>query len=150
LNERDDTGCIEVDNNNHNFAVSKNGKALVFLKNSLLENFYLPQCLRTSTKIDLLDGRTLTLQEIIEEHQEGKKHEVYSVDQKSGEIIKGEVEWAGITRKNAEMVRVWLDTDEYIDCTPDHKFLVWTDEYKTAMIEVEAQHLTEEMELVES
>jgi hypothetical protein len=149
LDERDDTGCIEVDGN-HNFALSKNGKSLVFVKNSLLENFYLPQCLHTSTKIDLLDGRTLTLNEIIEEHQNGKKHEVRSIDQESGEVIRGEVEWAGITRKNAELVRVWLDNNEYIDCTPDHKFLVWVDDNKTSMIEVEAQHLTEDMELVES
>jgi len=42
LNEIDDAGCIEVDKN-HNFAVSQNGKSLVFIKNSLLENYYIPQ-----------------------------------------------------------------------------------------------------------
>jgi hypothetical protein len=116
---------------------------------SILDNYYLPQCLRMSTKIDLLDGRSLTLKDIIEEHQNGIKHEVYSVRQDSGEIIKGEVEWAGVTRKNAELLRIWLDNDEYIDCTPDHKFLVWTDSTKRVMTEIEAQYLTEEMDLVE-
>lgn len=113
---------------------------------SIQENFYLPQCLGMSTKIDLLDGRALTLKEIIDEHNNGVKHEVYSVDQITGEKVIGEVEWAGITRKNAKMVRVWLDNKKYIDCTPDHKFLVKSDE---TMIEVEAQNLTEDMDLVE-
>lgn len=124
LSETDDTGCIEVEGN-HNFAVSKNSQPLVFIRNSMLENFYLPQCLRISnTYIDLLDGRSILLDQLIKEHNEGKKHEVYSVDQKTGKIIRGKVKWAGITRKNAEMVRVYLDNDEYVDVTPDHKFVL--------------------------
>lgn len=117
---------------------------------SLIENFYLPQCLRLNTKIDLLDGRSLTLQKIIDEYKEGKKHEVYSVNQNTGKIIKGEVEWAGVTRKDAELMRVWFDNNKYIDVTPDHKFCVWKDESHTEIIEVEAQHLTEDMDIVEN
>ena len=91
----------------------------------ILENFYLPQCLRISnTYIDLLDGRSISLEELINEHNEGKKHEVYSIDQNTGRILRGEVEWAGITRKEAEIVRVHLDNGEYVDCTPDHKFVM--------------------------
>jgi len=116
---------------------------------SLLENYYLPQCLCLSTPIELLDGRTITLEKIIDEHKKGKKNEVYSVDQNNGKVITGEIEWAGVTRKDTEIVRVWLDNGKYIDCTPDHKFLVWKDENKKEMIEVEAQNLTEEMDLVE-
>ena len=91
---------------------------------SMLENFYLPQCIEITTKIPLLDGRTLTLDEIIKEYNKGKKNEVYSVDQQTGKIIRGEIEWAGITRKNTDIVRVWLDNKKYIDCTPDHKFVM--------------------------
>lgn len=124
LQENDDTGCIEVEGN-HNFAVSQNSQPLVFIRNSMLENFYLPQCLRISnTYIDLLDGEKISLKQLIDEHNEGKKHEVYSVDQKTGKIIRGKVKWAGVTRKNAEIVRVHLDNNEYVDVTPDHKFVL--------------------------
>ena len=149
LNNTADCGCIEVDKN-HNFAVSIGHKPLIFLKNSLLENFYLPVgCLNLLTNIDLVDGRSLPLSTIIDEFESGKKNHVYTVDQKSGRIGCGEIEWAGITRKNSKLVRVHLDNGEFIDCTPDHKFLVWKDETKSEMMEVEAQNLTEEMELVE-
>lgn len=117
---------------------------------SILDNFYLPQCLTLYTKIELLDGRSLTLEKIIDEYNEGKEHKVYSVDQKTGERIEGEVEWAGITRKDAELIRVWLENDEYIDITPDHKFCVWKDKTKTEVVEVEAQDLTEDMDIVEN
>lgn len=115
----------------------------------ILENFFLPQCLRMNTEIPLLDGRILELKDVIEEYNDGRKNYTYSVDQKTGRIIKGEIEWAGITRKNADLVRVYLDNDEHVDVTPDHKFLVWKDENKEEMIEVEAQYLTEDMDLVE-
>lgn len=59
---------------------------------SMLENFWLPQCLRLSTKISTLDGEEKELSQIIEEYNNGIKNEVYSVDQKTGKIIKGEVE----------------------------------------------------------
>lgn len=115
----------------------------------ILENFFLPQCLRMNTQIPLLDGRILELRDIIEEYNDGKKNYTYSVDQDTGKIIKGEIEWAGITRKDADLVRVHLDNSEYIDVTPDHKFLVWKDENKEEIIEVEAQNLTEDMDIVE-
>ena len=41
LNELDNCGCIEVEGN-HNFAISQNGISKIFIKNSILENFYLP------------------------------------------------------------------------------------------------------------
>ena len=110
---------------------------------SILENYYLPQCLRTTTStINLLDGRTITLSQLIDEHNDGKKHEVYSIEQDTGKIIRGEVEWAGITRKDAELVRVYLDNDEFIDCTPDHKFVMRDGSEK------EAQHLQENESLM--
>ncbi|MFW6129709.1 MAG: portal protein [Atribacterota bacterium] len=115
-------GCITVEGN-HNFAVSQNSKSLVFVKNSILEDFYIPTCIRLSTSIPTLDGNNKTLSEIINDYNNGIENEVYSVDQKTGKPIRGKVEWAGITRKNAEMVRVWFGNGEYLDCTPDHKFV---------------------------
>lgn len=116
---------------------------------SLLENYFIPQCIRLDTDIPLLNGENKALKDIIDDYNNGIKNEVYSVDQKTGKIVKGEIEWAGITRRNAELLRVWFDNDEFIDVTPDHKFCVWKDESKTEIIEVEAQNLTEEMDLVD-
>jgi hypothetical protein len=42
LRDVDDCGCITVEGN-HNFAVSQNGISLVFVKNSILENFFIAQ-----------------------------------------------------------------------------------------------------------
>ena len=91
---------------------------------SMMDSYYLPQCLRLNTKISCLDGNDKTLEQIIEEFNQGIKNEVLSVDQSTGKIIKGIVEWAGITRKNAEMVRVHLDSGDSVDVTPDHKFVM--------------------------
>jgi uncharacterized protein YwbE len=102
---------------------------------SMLDNYFLPQCLRLNTKISCLDGSDKTLSEMIDDFNKGIKNEVLSVDQQTGKIIKGEVEWAGITRRNAELIRVHLDNGEFVDVTPDHKFVMRDGS------EVEAQNL---------
>ena len=102
---------------------------------SMLDNYFLPQCLRLDTKISCLDGNDKTLSQMIDDFSKGIPNEVLSVDQKTGNIIKGVVEWAGITRKDAELVRVHLDNGDSVDVTPDHKFVMRDGS------EVEAQYL---------
>jgi hypothetical protein len=85
---------------------------------------YNAECLALDTRIPLLDGRTLELQEIIREHQEGKQNWVYSCHPVTGALVPGEISWAGVTRKNAEVVKITLDNGETITCTPDHEFPV--------------------------
>lgn len=82
-------------------------------------------CYALDTKIPLLDGRTLTLQDLIAEHKAGKKNWVYSCNSTDGKFVPGPVSWAGITKKNADVVRVTFDNGKSIVCTPDHKFPVW-------------------------
>ena len=79
-------------------------------------------CLALDTKIPLLDGRTISLQQIISEFNSGKINYVYSVNPKTGKNIPGLITWAGKTRKNTEVVKITLDTGKEIICTPDHKF----------------------------
>lgn len=101
-------------------------------------------CLSGDTKVRLADGRNLTMKELSSEFKAGKKNYVYSqkvyqTDKFHPHVPHLEVqpiEWAGITRKNACMIRLHLDNDTYIDCTPDHKFMLIDGSYK------EAQHLT--------
>lgn len=82
-------------------------------------------CLAMDTKVPLLDGRTLTLSEIAEEHKSGKKLWAYSCNPTTGKFVPGRITWAGETRKNAQVMRLTLDNGKEIVCTPDHKFPVW-------------------------
>jgi hypothetical protein len=82
------------------------------------------QCLSLDTKISLLDGRELSLSEIITEFESGAKLETYSIDETNGKVVPGEIKWAGITRKDAEVVKVILDNGSEEIVTPDHKFLL--------------------------
>jgi intein/homing endonuclease len=100
------------------------------------EDYFLPKtCLHLDTAIKLLDDRTLTLAELITEYEAGKDNYAYTVNQSTHEIEPGKIVWAGITRKNAELVEVLLDNGETIKCTPDHRFIMRDGS------EVEAQHL---------
>jgi len=101
------------------------GIASSFNPLSMQEDYFFAQrCISLKNKVFLLDGRTLTLCEIIKEYEEGKQNFVYSVEEKTGKMIPGEIEWAGITRRDAELVKVILDNNEEIICTPDHKFVL--------------------------
>lgn len=82
-------------------------------------------CYSLDTKIPLLDGRTLTLQDIMDEYQAGKKNWVYSCDPVTGKFVPGPVSWAGITKRDSQVVRVTFDNGKSVVCTPDHKFPVW-------------------------
>jgi intein/homing endonuclease len=79
-------------------------------------------CFALDTKIELLDGRSLELKDIINEYNDGKSLWSYSIDPKSGLIVPGKITWAGVTRKNAQVLKLTLDNGETITCTPDHKF----------------------------
>jgi len=79
-------------------------------------------CLVLDTKIELLDGRSLELNKIIDEYNSGKELWSYSINPQNGKIVPGKITWAGITRKNTNVLKITLDNGESITCTPDHKF----------------------------
>ena len=93
--------------------------------NNMMDASYNPLCLDLSTKIPLLDGRTLTLQEIIEEFNNGKENWAYSCNPETGKVLPGVINWAGVTRKNAEVIKITLDNGKELICTPDHKIPVF-------------------------
>jgi hypothetical protein len=93
-------------------------------------------CISLDTEIPLLDGRTLKLNDIIEEWDKGNRDLwVYSADPKTGAVAPGMVTWAGITRKNTDVLKITLDNGEELITTPDHKFVHRTNGF------VEAQNL---------
>jgi hypothetical protein len=78
-------------------------------------------CLSLDTKIKLLDGRSLELNNIIEEHNNGNELWTYSINPNTGEIVPGKITWAGITRKNTDVIKLTLDNGQSLIVTPDHK-----------------------------
>lgn len=103
---------------------------------SINEDYFFPQtCLSLDTEIPLLDGRKLTLQEIITEYEQGKPNWVYGLDNSTHKVEPAKIEWAGVTRKNAQVLKVTLDNGESVISTPDHRFIMRDGS------EVEAQHL---------
>jgi hypothetical protein len=82
-------------------------------------------CLALDTRIPLMDGRTLTLAEIIEEFHTGKELWAYSADPKTGKFAPGLITSANVTRRNEKVLKLTLDNGKTITCTYDHKFPVW-------------------------
>jgi len=109
---------------------------------SVVDATYNPLCLDLDTKIPLLDGRTLKLSEIIDEFEAGKENWTYSCDPVTGKIVPGLINWAGITRKNTEVLELTFDNGKTLVCTPDHKIPVFGKGF------VEAKDLTEQDSLI--
>ena len=109
---------------------------------NMLDASYNPLCLDLETLIPLLDGRTLALRDIIAEFEAGKENWIYSCDPETGNVVPGVVDWAGVTRRDAEAIEITLDNGKTLICTPDHKIPVFGRGF------VEAQDLTTEDSLI--
>lgn len=88
-------------------------------------------CFAMDTRVPLLDGRELTIEEISREYK-NKQLWTYSVDTQTGKIIPGKIDWAGVTHEEAEVIKLEFDNDTSVVCTPDHKFPVWGKGYMRA------------------
>jgi hypothetical protein len=92
---------------------------------SMLEDYFFSQsCLSLDTKIPLLDGRTLSLNDIINEYSQGKENWVYGLSNVTHELEPAKIKWAGVTRKDATVLKIVLDNGESVIATPDHKFIL--------------------------
>jgi len=76
-------------------------------------------CFSGNTKVPLLNGDEKTLKELTKEK---KPFYVYSVN--NDKEITACLAISRKTRKNAEVMKVFLDNDECIECTLDHKFML--------------------------
>ena len=109
---------------------------------NVIDAGYNPLCLDLDTKIPLLDGRTLTLNQLITEFDQGKENWTYSCNPETGAVVPGLINWAGLTRKNAEVLKITFDNGKELICTPDHKIPVFGKGF------VEAKDLTETDSLI--
>ncbi len=88
-------------------------------------------CITGDTSISLLDGRERTVVQLLDEYGTDKKFWVYSRD-KNGKIVPGHARCVGKTRLNAELVKVTIDNEKSVRCTPDHRWMMKDGSYKEA------------------
>lgn len=142
IRDTDDTYDIEVSKNS-NFALSSG----IFVHNSkMMAALKIPKaflgydenlgskCLHPDTEIPLLNNTTKTIKEIADEFANNGDPNwwVYSYDRENNSIIPAKIKLAEQTRKNAKLIRVYLDNNTYVDCTPDHNFVLRGGEKKQA------------------
>jgi len=101
---------------------------------------YDEMCLKGDTKISLLNGKSITIQDWTEKYPD-KIFSVYSYDINSKALRPAIAHSPRVTRKNADLFYVELSNGKEVYCTPDHKFLLVNGEY------IEAQNLEKGMEL---
>jgi DNA gyrase subunit B len=88
-------------------------------------------CFSGDTEISLADGRNISFKELLAEQAEGKEHFCYTI-RRDGAIGLERIENARITSRDAEVIRVLLDSGKRITCTPDHRFMLRDGSYKMA------------------
>ncbi len=101
-----------------------------------IEDVLYVRCLRGNTIIKLLNGFNLTIKEIVETNNYENLWTM-SINPQTLELDPVRIITGKKTRLNAELVRVHLDNGKYVDCTPDHKFMMRDGVY------TEAQNLKE-------
>lgn len=90
---------------------------------------YDKKCFVGDTKVSLLDGTEVEIREVARRSAAGEDIWVYSyVD---GRVVPGRVSHAWRVGQR-ETVRVRLDNDEIVRCTPDHRFMLRDGSYRQA------------------
>ncbi len=88
-------------------------------------------CFSGDTLVALADGRALSFKEIVAEHAMGKEHFCYTI-RNDGTIGLERIINPRMTKANAEVIKITLDTGETIICTPDHPFMLRDGSFKPA------------------
>ena len=88
-------------------------------------------CFAGETLVALADGRHLSFEDLVAEQAAGKEHFAYTV-RNDGQVGIAPMIHARRTKRNANVVRVTLDSGEAIVCTPDHRFMLRDGSYKIA------------------
>lgn len=88
-------------------------------------------CFTGDTKISLVDGRTLTINDLMLE-QRYRTNWVYTINETTGLIEPKPILDVFQTKITKDLVKVTLDNDEVIYCTPDHRFMLRDGSYEMA------------------
>ncbi len=101
-------------------------------------------CFTGDTAIKLADGTEKTFAELAK-LPPNEIFYVYAVD-KAGKIVIAEGRHARMTRPNAELLELTLDTGDVVRCTPDHRFMLRDGTYKEAQDLTPDNHLRSEQD----
>jgi DNA gyrase subunit B len=85
-------------------------------------------CFAGETKVALTDGRNVSFIDLIKEDGKGKINYCYTINE-SGSIEIAQIKNPRITRKNTKVIKIVLDNNEEIVCTPDHPFMTRSGNY---------------------
>ncbi len=88
-------------------------------------------CFDGDTLVALVDGRSISFKQLVEEEKAGKQNFCYTI-RNDGTIGVERIINARITKQNAEVIRITLDNGEQLICTPDHPFMLRDRTYKAA------------------
>lgn len=76
------------------------------------------------TPIPLLDGRTITIENLAKEFESGKTNYVYSVQDKTHNIVPGKVIWCGKNYTADKLYRITLDDGSHFDLAAEHEIIM--------------------------
>ncbi len=88
-------------------------------------------CFDGDTKVALTDGRNLSFKELVEEDEQGKNNFCYTI-KNNGKIGIAKIENPRVTKRGTEVIKIILDNNQEIICTPNHKFMLRDGSYKEA------------------
>ena len=86
-------------------------------------------CFTGDTKIQLLDGRNVSINDLILE-QQYKTNWVYTFNEQTNKIEPKKIKNIWQTKITKDLVKVTLDNGEIITCTPDHRFMLRDGSYE--------------------
>jgi len=134
LPQKDGKSFVDISSWNEGMADTRSKvDELKFIRDSIVASLGVPApflgleentCLILNTNIPLLNGNTLSLEEIIQQYEKGVDDMyVYSYDHKTEKLVPGKITWAGKTRLQTKLLRIHLDNEKFVDCTEDHLFM---------------------------
>jgi hypothetical protein len=141
---RDGKAFVEIDKMEFGPDPQQDTEPLKFMRDNIVANLNVPPafvgveentCFPSYVKIMLLQGFSIEIGKLVEEYEKDPdkfNQWVYSYDDKSGKVVPGKIIKALRTRKNADIIRVYLDNNKYEDCTPDHPWMMRDGSYKEA------------------
>lgn len=88
-------------------------------------------CFSGDVKIALTDGRNLSFKDLVKEWCAGKTNYCYTITN-GGQIGIEKILNPRLTKKEAKVIKVTLDNDENITCTPEHLFMLRDGSYVAA------------------
>ncbi|HBC45056.1 MAG: gyrase subunit B protein [Candidatus Collierbacteria bacterium GW2011_GWB1_45_35] len=89
-------------------------------------------CFSGDTLVALTDGRNLSFKKLVAEDKLGKKNYCYSIDV-NGSVCVSPIINPRLTKKQASVIKIVLDNDEEIICTPEHLFMLRDGTYTKAI-----------------